>query len=146
MQFESDKLVLGQVLLRTGKGVAARARGCVLGLAQLDSAPMRNRVELAVSEVVQNIWRHAYQGKVGAPLKIAVYQSADGIEIVFSDQGAKLSEAPVGRADPTELQAHGRGVGLIKQLAQGYHYMPGAAGEPTLQRLMFSFSAEESAI
>ncbi|MGB0965811.1 MAG: ATP-binding protein [Litorivicinus sp.] len=133
----SDQTLLGQVLLHSGPGVAARARACALGLAQLEDSSVAERVELAVSEIIQNIWRHAYQGRNRGPIKLSVYDRSDGIEIQIEDRGVALSNEPVGRENSAELLPGGRGIMLVRSVANQYEYRPNPQGAGALQVLVF---------
>jgi anti-sigma regulatory factor (Ser/Thr protein kinase) len=73
-------------------------------------------VQLAVHEALQNIIRHAYDGRADAVLEIQVVPLEGGLEIRLLDEGKPFDVSAVPYLEPGELRIGGRGVFLMRRL------------------------------
>ncbi len=89
-------------------------RGMLGGVAELLAmdAELLDDVKTAVSEAANNVVMHAYGGEPG-PLKVKLYLTRDGIEVLIRDEGVGLSTL-----DPTEDRMQGVGLPVMQALAQ----------------------------
>jgi serine/threonine-protein kinase RsbW len=55
---------------------------------------LQQDVALAVSEAVSNVVRHAYEGPGAGPVEFSATPMRGGFEIVVSDRGTGMTEAP----------------------------------------------------
>ena len=85
---------------------------------------------IAVTEAVNNAVFHGNDNKSGKKVFISIRYSERIIDISITDQGPGFD--PEQLADPREpgnlLKSSGRGVFLIKQLANSYEFISGATG------------------
>lgn len=84
----------------------------VAGLDEQDT----HAVVLATDEATNNIMRHAYQGRPGAPVQIQCFIRPDRLEIRLHDEGAPFDLSAVPQLNPAELRIGGRGVFLMRKL------------------------------
>ncbi len=73
-------------------------------------------VVLATDEAMNNVIRHAHQGKTDLPIQILCFLHPDRIEIQLHDEGEPFDIAQVPFLDPAELRIGGRGVFLMRRL------------------------------
>jgi serine/threonine-protein kinase RsbW len=72
---------------------------------------------LAVHEAITNVIRHAHQACPEALLEVHCYCRADRIEVHILDEGEPFDVTAVPHLDPAELRVGGRGVYLMRALA-----------------------------
>ncbi len=96
----------------------ALARAFVEGVCQVAGCdePTTHAVVMATDEAVNNIMRHAHQGRPDATLQIQCFLQPDCIEICLLDEGAPFDLSSVPHLDPAELRVGGRGVFLMRSL------------------------------
>ena len=87
----------------------------VCGVAGVDERAT-HAIVLATDEAVNNVMRHAHQGKPDAQLQTQCSFRPDGIEIRIHDEGAPFDLSAVPDLDPAELRVGGRGVFLMRAL------------------------------
>src|SRR5436305_6573234 len=75
-----------------------------------------NAIVLATHEAVNNVIRHAHQGRPEAELQIQCRPCSEGLEIHLLDEGQPFDLAAVPHLDPAELRLGGRGVFLMRKL------------------------------
>lgn len=108
-------------------------RGMLGGVAELLAmdAELLDDVKTAVSEAANNVVMHAYGGEPGL-LKVKLYASADGLEVVVRDQGVGMSTQT-----PVEDRLQGVGVPVMQALAERAEFLPGEGGG-TEVRMLFA--------
>lgn len=93
-------------------------------LAQLDT-DLRDRTELLLAEVLNNIVEHAYGGQPG-PIRLRLHQSALGLHVMAEDEGQPMPAhcLPPGALPPLQgdLPEGGFGWYLIRSLATALSY------------------------
>jgi serine/threonine-protein kinase RsbW len=72
---------------------------------------------LAVHEAITNVIRHAHRDSPESVLEVHCYSGIDRIEVHILDEGAPFDVAAVPHLDPAELRVGGRGVFLMRTLA-----------------------------
>ena len=99
-------------------GLLALARAFVEAACQAAGCDEKttHAIVLATDEAVNNVMRHAHQGKPDAQLQIQCSFRPDGIEIRIHDEGAPFDLSAVPDLDPAELRVGGRGVFLMRAL------------------------------
>jgi len=93
-------------------------RGILEGIRIADDD--RYYVELAVSEAITNVLRHAYGGRPGHVIDVGVAVEADHLVVEVSDTGVPIDPARIEEADlppggEIPADAGGRGLYLIRQ-------------------------------
>ncbi len=106
-------------------------RGMLGGVAELLAmdAELLDDVKTAVSEAANNVVMHAYGGQPG-PLKVKLYVTRAGLEVVVRDEGVGMAEF-----DPTEDQIQGVGLPVMQALAQRADFRPGEQGGTEVRML-----------
>jgi serine/threonine-protein kinase RsbW len=96
----------------------ALVRAFVEGVCQVAGCdePTTHAVVIATDEAVNNIMRHAHQGRPEATLQIQCFLHDDCIEVRLLDEGAPFDLTAVPYLDPSELRVGGRGVFLMRSL------------------------------
>lgn len=85
------------------------------------SARDRMALETVLSELVSNVIQGNSRRPVSCELMVSV--AADAVELVTSDTGEPMVEAPSGGSRmPAEMAEHGRGLALIGLLADSLTY------------------------
>lgn len=99
-------------------------RGMLGGVAELLAmdAELLDDLKTAVSEAANNVVMHAYGGQAG-PLKVKLYVTRDGIEVVVRDEGVGMSAL-----DPEDDRIQGVGLPVMQALAQRADFRPGERG------------------
>jgi len=120
-----------------GLGLEAGLGGAALG-----------RLELCVSEAVNNCREHAYGGQPGYPIGIEWMQIAGEIRVTVCDRGKPLEPGRLERVDLSVLEVdpqdpesfcpRGRGLALIKAFAAEVEY----CSEGEVNRLVIWISRE----
>jgi serine/threonine-protein kinase RsbW len=72
---------------------------------------------LAVHEALTNVIRHAHRELPHLPLEMRCYSKADRVEVHILDEGEPFDITAVPELDPAELRVGGRGVFLMRTLA-----------------------------
>jgi serine/threonine-protein kinase RsbW len=96
-------------------------------------AEAAHAIVLAADEAVNNVIRHAHQGRPDAVVRIRCFPMADGIEIHLIDEGEPFDLAAVPHLDPGELRVGGRGVFLMRSLMDELTCEPRDRGGNTLR-------------
>jgi anti-sigma regulatory factor (Ser/Thr protein kinase) len=73
-------------------------------------------IQLAVHEALQNIIRHAYDGRADALLEIQVIPREGSLEVRLLDEGKPFDVSNVPYLEPGEIRIGGRGVYLMRRL------------------------------
>ena len=97
-------------------------------------------VVMATDEAVNNIMRHAHQGRPDATLQIQCFLHDDCIEVRLLDEGAPFDLASVPHLDPAELRVGGRGVFLMRSLMDELSCQPRGECGNTLRMVKRSSS------
>jgi serine/threonine-protein kinase RsbW len=90
-------------------------------------------IVLAADEAVNNVIRHAHQGRPDAVVRIHCLVRPDGVEILLIDQGEPFDIDAVPHLDPGELRVGGRGVFLMRSLMDELSCEPRDEGGNTLR-------------
>ena len=90
-------------------------------------------IVLAADEAVNNVIRHAHEGRPDAVVQIRCFPLADGIEIHLIDEGEPFDITAVPHMDPGELRVGGRGVFLMRSLMDELSCQPRDSGGNTLR-------------
>ena len=98
-------------------------------------------IQLATHEALQNIIRHAHDGKFEALLEIQVLPLPDGLEVRLLDEGGPFDVSGVPHLEPGELRIGGRGVFLIRRLVDEVHSEPRPPRGNTLRLVKYYHSA-----
>ncbi len=79
-------------------------------------------IELVISEMLTNVYKHSYKEKEG---EVIVKASIDGDELTISirDFGEKFSPADVKEPDPDFLADHGYGLYIASQIMDKIEYI-----------------------
>lgn len=94
----------------------ARRRVCdVLAHAGLPIDAVQD-MEVAVGEALSNIYEHAYNAGVG-PVSVEVLTSGGAFTVVIRDEGDATVPPPIPRRLPPRTSPGGRGLYLIRRLA-----------------------------
>ncbi len=72
---------------------------------------------LAVHEALNNAIRHSHRHQAEVPLEVRCYRGPDGLEVQVLDEGEPFDLASVPELDPAEMRVGGRGVFLMRALA-----------------------------
>ena len=75
-----------------------------------------NAVVMAADEAINNVMRHAHEGRTEVPLQIQCLFSPDSVEVRIHDEGPPFDIDAVPQLDPAELRIGGRGVFLMRTL------------------------------
>lgn len=107
----------------TGKSVLAEVRNwivdqCPVGLSEVETIDLK----VITSEIVQNIYRHGYQGLENQPFGVKFYQLDDTLKLVFEDSTPVPLSPIQGRENIAELRPGGRGVKIVQVIAEQYSY------------------------
>ncbi len=96
----------------------ALARSFVEGVCRVAGCDEKttHAVVVATDEAVNNVMRHAHQGRPEATIQIQCFLHPDSIEVRLLDEGAPFDLASVPHLDPGELRIGGRGVFLMRAL------------------------------
>ncbi len=107
-------------------------RGMLGGVAELLAmdAELLDDLKTAASEAANNVVMHAYGGEPG-PLKVQLWVTRDGIEVLVRDEGVGISAL-----DPTDDRIQGVGLPVMQALAQRAEFRTADAGG-TEVRLLF---------
>ncbi|TEU10827.1 MAG: PAS domain S-box protein [Anaerolineales bacterium] len=81
------------------------------------------QMELATSEIVTNVIEHAYRTSSGE-MRGRIMLLPDRIQLDLYDDGAPFDISQVPEPDPTELSDSGRGLFVVRQLADELVYDP----------------------
>jgi len=79
-------------------------------------------VELVVSEILTNIYKHSYKGNDG-DVVIRVWVNDEKIEISIRDFGEKFAPEEVKEPDPEVLADHGYGLYIASQIMDKIEYI-----------------------
>lgn len=90
-------------------------------------------IVLAADEAVNNVIRHAHQGRPHAVVQIQCFLRSDAIEIRLNDEGEPFDITAVPHLDPGELRVGGRGVFLMRSLMDELSCQPRGQGGNTLR-------------
>jgi len=94
-----------------------------LGQAGVESADI-DAVLLALTEAYTNVLRHAYEGKLPAPLDVELEIAPDAVFVALRDQGKAFQPTGVTEPEPEELAEGGYGLFLIASLMDEVSYAP----------------------
>src|ERR1700758_2513512 len=99
-------------------------RGALGGVAdQLAVDPeLLDDLKTAVSEAANNVVMHAYGGEPG-PLKVKMFVTGEGIEVVVRDEGVGMSALA-----PVEDRLQGVGMPVMQALAERADFRTGESG------------------
>jgi serine/threonine-protein kinase RsbW len=86
-------------------------------------------LKTAVSEAANNVVMHAYGGEPG-PLKVKMYVTGDGIEVVVRDEGVGMSALA-----PVEDRLQGVGLPVMQALAERADFRTGESGGTEVRML-----------
>ncbi len=102
--------------------------GGVAELLQMDPE-LLDDLKTAVSEAANNVVMHAYDGEPG-PLKVKLYVTSEGIEVLVRDEGVGMSELA-----PVEDRLQGVGMPVMQALAQHADFRRGERGGTEVRML-----------
>lgn len=86
-------------------------------------------LELAIQEVAVNIVNHAYAGQDGRiQLRLQLVEQPPQLTLVFYDTGASFDPTRVPAPHLGELQEHGFGLFLVRELMDEVEYQSDATG------------------
>ncbi|MDM8536483.1 ATP-binding protein [Desulfobacterales bacterium HSG17] len=86
------------------------------------------RLQLAAVEIVSNICRHAYEGRIGEPIQIKAVLSSDEINLYFQDQSGKEFNPQEITKPPEPSPDGGMGLWIIQQSADNVCYYQNKKG------------------
>jgi len=89
--------------------------------ATIYSSDFAYELELASSEILTNIVKHAYQDLEG-DIRVEIHLQPEGVELEFFDQGACFDFADVPSPDAEALQESGYGLSIVGQLMDHVSY------------------------
>ena len=89
--------------------------------AAIYSSEFAYELELASSEILTNIVKHAYQDREG-DIRVEIYLQPEGVELEFFDQGASFDFDGVPTPDAKALQESGYGLSIVGQLMDHVSY------------------------
>jgi serine/threonine-protein kinase RsbW len=97
----------------------AQARDCVLQVCQSTGIELAEAqgFALAVHEALTNVIRHAHRNSPEAALELRCFSKLDSVEVHILDEGEPFDVTAVPHLDPAELRVGGRGVFLMRTLA-----------------------------
>lgn len=86
-------------------------------------------LELAIQEVAVNIVNHAYAGQEGRiQMTLQLAEQTPQLTLCFHDTGASFDPSQVPAPRLGELQEHGFGLFLVRELMDEVTYLPSATG------------------
>jgi len=119
MHFTSDPIAVGDVTMSIAD---------VIDTLRLSAENFEN-IEIVVSEVINNIAEHAYQGRADGRIEMAVARNQDNVFFHFIDTGVPmpdgslpLGEAQVVDCEPENIPEGGFGWFLIRTLCHNLTY------------------------
>ncbi len=83
-------------------------------------------IELALSEVITNIWEHGY-GSGEGPVSIDLRLETRGVELLIKERGRPFDIGAIPPPALGELEERGRGLFLIRKVTDNFSYQPGGA-------------------
>lgn len=98
---------------------------------------------LALAEAVSNVMRHAYRGDATRPIQIACRRSRDSLEVEVRDRGREFDPLAQPLPEPDELRSGGRGIFIIRSLADECVYQRDGEWNRLRLRKRFSLPAGE---
>jgi serine/threonine-protein kinase RsbW len=106
-------------------------RGMLGGVAELlgMDPELLDDLKTAVSEAANNVVMHAYDGEPG-PLKVKVFVTGDGIEVLVRDEGVGMSDLA-----PVDDRLQGVGMPVMQALAQRADFRRGERGGTEVRML-----------
>ena len=119
LHFESSPFVVGDVVETILNGVLPTG----------PDDPAAGTIEIVVAEVINNIIEHAYGGRPGQPIEVAVVEGALALDFHFRDlgrpmPGGRLPDGSPRNLDVTRPRLPEGGFGwlLIRKLVSGLRY------------------------
>jgi len=92
-------------------------------------------VLLALTEAYSNVMRHAYEGRLPAPLKVELEVASDAVVMLLHDEGRPFEPVAVTAPDPDDLAEGGYGLFLIEALMDEVSYTPSRPSGTVLRLL-----------
>ncbi len=131
----TEKVAPWTLTIASDLRMLATARGFIEAVCQAAGfdEPTVHSIVLAADEAVNNVIRHAHQGRPDAVVQIQCFLHPDAIEIRLIDQGEPFDIAAVPHLDPGEVRVGGRGVFLMRSLMDELSCQPRGEGGNTLR-------------
>ena len=91
--------------------------------ASVYSDAFATEIELASSEAITNIIKHAYHGNQGS-VHVEIRLDEDGMVLSFIDQGTPFDLSEIPEPNYDLIQESGYGISIIRQIMDEYSYEP----------------------